>query len=244
MDSGYYAAMTGLVAKMNALDVAASNLANVGTSGYKSQREFYKSLTASLNGATPRSPLNTAINDYGVLGGATVNLDNGALQKTGGELDLAVEGKGFFQLKTAAGTRYTRNGAFRTDSQGRLISSTGDLVMGESGPITISSGPVSISSDGTISQKGGVLARIKIVDVDPSKLSPEGNSLYSAPDGAATAVKDPHVRQGMIEASNMDAVSGTVKLIMVQRGAELLQKALQIFSNDFNKTAAQEIARV
>ena len=244
MNSGYYAALTGLVAKMDALDVAASNLANVSTAGYKSQKEFYKSIVASLNGNVHMGRLNTAINNYGVLGGATVNLDSGALQKTGNELDLAVEGPGFFAVQTAAGVRYTRNGNFHTDSQGRLVSSSGDPVLGEAGPITLNSGQVSISQDGTISQNGGVVARLKIVNLAAGQLTPEGNSIYAAPQGATTPVADPHVRQGMIEASNMDPVNGTVQLILVQRTAEMLQKAIQIFNNDFNKTAAEEIARV
>jgi flagellar basal-body rod protein FlgF/flagellar basal-body rod protein FlgG len=244
MDSGYYAAVTGLVAKMDALDVAASNLANVSTAGYKSQKEFYKSLTASLNGTVPASTLNRAINDYGVLGGTVVGLDNGALQKTGNELDLAVEGAGFFAVQTAAGVRYTRNGNFRVDSKGHLISSTGDPVLGEAGPITLTSGEVSISPDGTISQNGGVLARLKVLDLAAGPLTPEGNSLYSVPKGSEKPVTDPHIRQGMIEASNIDPVNGTVQLIMVQRNAQMLEKALQIFSNDFNKTAAEQIAHV
>jgi flagellar basal-body rod protein FlgF/flagellar basal-body rod protein FlgG len=244
MDSGYYAALTGLMSKMDALDVAASNLANVSTAGYKSQKEFYSSLTASLNGIVPRTQLNRAINDYGVLGGAVVSLDSGSLQKTGNDLDLALEGAGFFALQTPAGVRYTRNGNFRVDSKGHLTSSSGDPVLGEAGPITLASGQVSISPDGTISQKGGVLARLKVVDLPAGQLTPEGSSLYSAPKGVEKPAADPQVRQGMIEASNIDPVNGMVQLIMIQRNTEMLQKALQIFSNDFNKTAAQEIARV
>ena len=244
MNSGYYAAVTGLVAKMDALDVAATNLANVSTAGYKAQKEFYKALVASLKGTVPRSSLNRAINDYGVLGGATVSLDSGALQKTDNELDLAVEGSGFFAVQTSAGVRYTRNGNFRVNSKGVLTTSSGDPVLGQGGPITLTSGKVSISSDGTISQKGGVLARLKLVDLTANQLTPQGNSLYAAPQGAEKPVANPQVQQGMIEASNMDPVNGTVQLIMVQRNAEMLQKALQIFNNDFNKTAAEEIARV
>ena len=244
MNSGYYAAVTGLVAKMDALDVAATNLANVSTAGYKAQKEFYKALVASLKGNEPRSNLNRAINDYGVLGGATISLDSGALQKTGNDLDLALEGSGFFAVQTPAGVRYTRNGTFRVNSKGTLTTSSGDPVLGEAGPITLTSDKVSISSDGTISQKGGVLARLKLVDLTASQLTPQGNSLYTAPQGAEQRVANPQVRQGMIEASNMDPVTGTVQLIMVQRNAEMLQRALQIFNNDFNKTAVEEIAHV
>jgi len=244
MNSGHYAAVTGLVAKMDALDVAATNLANVSTTGYKAQKEFYKALSASLNGILPRSSVNRAINNYGVLGGATISLDSGALQKTGNELDVAVEGSGFFAVQSSAGVRYTRNGNFRINSQGVLTTSSGDPVLGEAGPITLTSGKVSISSDGTISQNGGVLARLKLVDLTANQITPQGNSLYVAPEGAEKPAASRQVRQGMIEASNMDPVNGTVQLIMIQRNAEMLQRALQIFNNDFNKTAAEEVARI
>jgi flagellar basal-body rod protein FlgF/flagellar basal-body rod protein FlgG len=244
MDSGYYAAVTGLMAKMDALDVAASNLANVSTTGYKAQKEYYKSVAASLHGSVPTRNLNRAINAYGVLGGATVSLDNGSFQKTGNELDLAIQGSGFFAVQTSAGMRYTRNGNFQINSNGVLTSAAGDPVLGEAGPITLTSGQVSISQDGTISQQGGVLTRLKVVDLPAAQLTPQGNSLYAAPAGAEQPVADPQVRQGMTESSNMDPVTGTVQLIMVQRNAGMLQRALQIFNNDFNKTAVEEIAHV
>jgi flagellar basal-body rod protein FlgF/flagellar basal-body rod protein FlgG len=244
MNSGYYAAVAGLVAKMDALNVAASNLANISTTGYKAQKEFYKSMTASLEGHPPRGGLNRAINNFGVMGGVAVSLDNGALQKTGNDLDLAIDGTGFFTIQTAAGVRYTRNGNFTVDSQHQLVTSSGDPVLGTGGPITLTSGKVSISGEGTISQKGGVLAHLQIVDIPGDKLTPEGNSMYTAPVGAEKPVENPHVRQGMIEASNMDPVTGSVQLVMVQRNSQMLQRALQIFNNDFDKTAAEEIARV
>lgn len=244
MNSGYYAAVAGLVAKADALNVAASNLANISTAGYKAQKEFYKSVTAVLKGTPPKSTINRAINNFGVLGGASVSLESGTLEKTGNDLDLAVEGAGFFAVQTPAGVRYTRNGNFHVDSQGRLVNSTGDPVLGEAGPITLTSGKVSISQDGTISQKGGVLARLQLVNFAANQLTPEGSSKYAAPAGAQIPVTEPHVRQGMIEGSNMDPVIGSVQLVMVQRNAQMLQRALQIFNNDFDKTATEEIARV
>lgn len=244
MNSGYYAAVAGLVAKMDALDVAATNLANVSTTGYKAQKEFYKAFSASLDGTAHRGSVNRAINNYGVLGGATINLESGALQKTGNELDVAVEGSGFFAVQTSAGVRYTRNGNFRVNSSGVLTTSSGDPVLGEGGPITLTAGKVSISPDGTVSQKGGVLARLKLVVLAANQLTPQGNSMYAAPQGAEQPAPNSQIRQGMTESSNMDPVNGTVQLIMVQRNAEMLQRAMQIFNNDFNKTAAEEVARV
>ena len=244
MDSGFYAACTGLLAKTDALEVAANNLANVSTNGYKAQTEFYRALTASLNDRR-LSPLNEAVNDYGVLGGATVDLKKGEFQRTGNELDLALQGEGFFAVKTPAGIRYTRNGSFHTDINGRLMTSTGDVVMGDQGPIDLPGGAIAISSDGIISQQGAPVAQFKLVTFKPGiALAPEGNSLYQAPKGSELPADDPQVSQGMLESSNMNAVSGAVNLVTLQRHAQLLQQALAIFHSTFNGTAAQDLSRV
>ena len=247
VDSGYYAAFTGLLAGTQALELAANNLANISTTGYKAQREFYNALTASLGNSNGRqlSTLNQAINNYGVLGGATVDVQSGTLERTGNDLDVAMEGPGFFVVRTKAGLMYTRNGNFRVDADGQVVTAWGDPVMGDQGPLEIPSGPVSISADGTISSQGGVVGRFQTVDFPPgTSLIPEGNSLYKAATASATPATDPRVRQGMLEASNMSPITGTIALIMIQRQTQLLQQALSIFHNEFNKSAAEDLPRV
>jgi flagellar basal-body rod protein FlgF/flagellar basal-body rod protein FlgG len=248
VDSGFYAAFTGLLAGTQALELAANNLANISTTGYKVQREFYKSLTASLGNPNPRqiSSLNQAINNYGVLGGATVDVRAGTLERTGNDLDVAMEGSGFFVVQTKAGLRYTRNGNFRVDAEGQLVTAWGDLVLDDQGrPLQIPSGPISISPDGTISSQGAVVGSLQIVDFAPGTvLVPEGNSTYKVATGSPTPATDPRVRQGMLEASNMNAITGTIGLVMLQRQNQLLEQALSMFHNDFNKSAAEDLPRV
>ena len=120
MDSGYYAAFTGLAARMQALDLVANNLANVNTTGFRGQFEYYEGVSAGI-GNQLLSPLNIATNDYGVLGGADVNLDQGNFISTGNPLDLAIKGEAFFVLKTPRGIRYTRNGSFHVNATGQLV---------------------------------------------------------------------------------------------------------------------------
>ena len=115
--------------------------------------EFYRALDAST-GNYQLTPLNQAVNDYGILGGTAVDLKTGEFQKTGNDLDLALEGEGFFTIKTKAGVRYSRNGNFHTDSAGNLLTSTGDAVMGTLGPVQLPGGTITVSSDGTVSQGG------------------------------------------------------------------------------------------
>ncbi|HUK54709.1 MAG TPA: flagellar basal-body rod protein FlgF [Candidatus Binatia bacterium] len=244
MNSGFYAAFAGLTAKMQALDLLANNLANAGTAGFKGQHEFYKAVTASL-GFTPLSSLNRAINNYGVLGGAALDLSQGNLQETGNNLDVAIQGHGFFAVQTAAGVRYTRNGSFELNPKGRLVDHGGDPVLGDQGPLQLPPGEVSVGPNGTLSVAGAVAGKLRVVEFPPgAQLAPEGGTLFNAPAGAARPSPDSVVEQGALEQSNVNPVEGTVSLILIQRQAESLERALSVFQNDFNRTAAQELSRV
>jgi flagellar basal-body rod protein FlgF len=160
VDSGYYAVCAGLLSRMQALELAANNLANVNTSGFKGQQAMFRSLVQQA-GIT--SPMNRAVNDFGILSGTALDLSAGNIDATGNDLDVAIEGKGFFAVQTAAGVRYTRNGRFQLTSQGELVTADGDPVLGGGGPITLPSGKVSISPDGTVSVDGAIAGQLKIV---------------------------------------------------------------------------------
>jgi len=257
MGSGFYAACSGLLARMQALDVTANNLANVNTSGYKSENKFYGALTASLS-QTPvlLSPVNQAINRFGILGGDFVNFREGSLQPTGNPTDLAIENSGFFVVKTSVGIRFTRNGSFHLDSKGTLVDSNDNTVLGQGGkisvtglgklgPITIPPGTVAVSKDGTISVAGSMAGRIVLADFAPGTPAiPEGALYFDAPAGSARPIANPSIQQGNLESSNMDPVSGAIDLVDIQRSADLMMKAIGIFNNDFDKTAAELVARV
>ena len=101
MDSGYYAAMTGLVARTQALDTAAANLANAQTPGYRAEREFFRSVLLGPDAVD--SQLGETVNNYGLLGGDRLSMAQGALEQTGNPLDLAIEGQGFFMVETPNG---------------------------------------------------------------------------------------------------------------------------------------------
>jgi flagellar basal-body rod protein FlgF len=167
----------------------------------------------------------------------------GNLEHTGNQLDLGIEGKAFFTVQTRSGVVYTRNGAFRTSLSGQLMTSEGDLVLGEQGPITLPGGVVSISPDGTISVAGAVAGKLRLIEFSSeARPRPVGNSYYSAE--AVRPATRSYVREGMLEASNVNAVNATVSLIALQRHAEMLQRALSTFHNDFNRIAAAELPRI
>jgi flagellar basal-body rod protein FlgF len=245
MDSGFYAACTALMARTQTLDLVANNLANVSTPGYRAQHDSFSSLLATTSGL-PLSGLNQAVNNYSVLGDSQLDLSQGSLERTGNELDLAVEGKGFFAVKTTDGQLFTRDGNFHVSPKGQLVTSAGDLVLGtDNRPIPVVGAPVSVGPDGTISVNGALAGQLKIVDFPAgTPLQSVGKTYYSAPDKTAVPAKQATVQQGMLESSNVNPVASSVELITVQRYAELMQRALTMFHTEMNQVATQDLPRV
>jgi flagellar basal-body rod protein FlgF/flagellar basal-body rod protein FlgG len=245
MDSGYYAAMTGLMARTQALDTAAANLANSQTPGYRAEREYFRSVLLGPDALD--SQLGRTVNNYGLLGGNRLSMAQGALQQTGNPLDLAIEGEGFFQIQTANGIRYSRDGGFHRSQNGQLVTAAGEPVLSAAGqPIAVPPGEVSVGSDGALSVSGGVVASVGLFTFPAgAELTPEGANRYIAPAGTApVAAKNAAVHQGEIEAANQDAIQGSLELIVMQRQAEMMQKALTVFHTEFNKIASEDLPRV
>jgi flagellar basal-body rod protein FlgF/flagellar basal-body rod protein FlgG len=245
MDSGYYAAMTGLVARTQALDTAASNLANAQTPGFRAEREFFRSVLLGPDALD--SQLGHVVNNFGLLGGDRLDMAQGALTATGNPLDLAIEGEGFFQVQTPNGLRYTRDGGFHRSPTGQLITQAGEPVLSVGGKtIQLPPGEVTVGADGVVSVAGGVVATVGVFTFPPSaQLTPEGANRYDAPPGVTAVLSNKAtVHQGSIEAANQDVIQGSLDLIVMQRQAEMMQKALTIFHTEFNKTASEDLPRV
>ncbi|MBV8845577.1 MAG: flagellar hook basal-body protein [Bryobacterales bacterium] len=219
---------------MESLDVLANNLANTGTSGFKSDREFYGLYSEQLP----------------VLEKQWTDFSQGALVPTGDPLDLGLSGKGFFALNSSAGTVYTRNGQFQISKANQLQTSDGYTLRNSrdnGNPITIDPAkPIEVSKSGLISQGGQEVAQIEIAGIDsPSQLlSKLGNSYFAVTQGAKTqAAADTEVRQGTLEQSNVPVADSAVRLVSVMRQFEMLQKALTVGA-DMNKQAIEEVAKV
>src|SRR5580658_10425447 len=125
MDSGYYAASTALVARTQALDTIANNLANANTVGYRAEHNVFKTVLADT-GSASGSALDRAVNNFSVMGQTVLDLSQGALQKTGNDLDVGIQGSAFFAVQTSGGTMYTRNGSFQMSGNGQLVTALGD----------------------------------------------------------------------------------------------------------------------
>jgi flagellar basal-body rod protein FlgF len=245
MDSGYYAALAGLVARSQAMDTAAANLANAQTPGYRAEREYFRSVL--LGPDADASQLGETVNNYGLLGGDRLSEAQGAFQQTGNPLDLAIEGQGFFAVKAENGSRYTRDGSFHRSQAGILVTSAGEPVLSAKGqPIALPPGDISVGASGTISVAGGAVATVGVFSFSPNaQLVPEGANRYVAPAAEKPAVSTgASIHAGALEAANQDVVQGTLDLVMMQRQFEMMQKTLTVFHTEFNKFATEDLPRV
>lgn len=245
MDSGYYAAMTGLVARTQALDTAAANLANAQTPGYRAEREYFRSVLLGPDGED--SQLGQAANRYGLLGGDRLSMAEGPIEDTGNPLDLAIVGEGFFAVQTGAGIRYSRDGSFHRSQAGLLVTEKNEPVLSTRNQvIAIPPGEPSVGADGVISVNGGAVAAVGVFRFPAAaELVPEGTNRYAVGENATpTLSSGAAIRGGALEGANQDVVQGTLDLVMMQRQAEMMQKALTIFHTDFNKSAAEDLPKV
>ncbi len=244
MGSGYYAAFSGWIARSQSLDLAAGNLANAGTAGYRAEREYFRS--AILGPDALGSQLNTTVNAFGVLGGSRLDMSQGALTPTGNPLDLAIEGSGFFAIQTKQGIRYTRDGQFARAQDGTLTTEAGEPVLDARDQlIRVPTGEIAVGSDGAVSVNGALAGRIAVAGfASGDALSAEGANRYAAVEGAEPAVATGGVHQGALESSNQDVIRGSLQLVLMQRQAEMMQKAVAMFSNDLDKTASEDLPRV
>ncbi len=120
MDSGYYAACSALKTQSNALEIAANNIANTSTAGYRGQIPSFESLLVQTAGPQMGN-WERLVNEHATLHGSRLDLGQGSLEHSGNPLDLAIEGPAFFSAQTKAGTLYTRNGSFRVSATGLLV---------------------------------------------------------------------------------------------------------------------------
>ena len=247
MIRGLYTAATGMNSMQHQIDVTSNNIANVNTTGFKQDRaEFQDLMYETLNytaGQTTQTTMNPTGIDVGLgvrISGVQKNFTEGDLKLTSNPLDLAIQGKGFFPITLPSGeTAYSRNGAFKLNSEGTIVNGSGyplspEIVV----PDNVTD--LTIAKDGTVTatdpQTGDVvdLGQIAIADfINPAGLTPLGESLFMQSDasgdpleGNPTEEQFGSIQQGMIELSNVKLVNEMVDLITAQRAYEANSKAI------------------
>jgi flagellar basal-body rod protein FlgF len=219
MDNALYVGLSRQMTLQRALQLAASNIANMDTAGFKVEQLMVRT--------EPLAPQNVNIDpiNYVLDGGVARNFGQGPLDQTGATYDVAIDGDGFFSVQTDQGVRYTRDGRFSVNAENKLVTKSGDPVLSSAGAeITLNPTmpPPSIALDGTISQGAIALGKLGVVRFEDLKaLKKEGGNLYSVTgDLAPAAAPDAQLRQGMIERSNVQSVLEITHLIEVTRAYE------------------------
>ncbi len=226
MIRGFYTSLSGMISAMTRQNVVADAIANVNTAGYKAERdqqaEFGMQLASTLTGASI-GHLGTAVYPTDL----TLDRSAGPIQQTDVPTDLALEGDGLFAVRTPSGTAYTRAGDFHVDSNGTLLTPQGYPVLDTTGAPIVVSGTLTVGPDGTVD---GGPQRLAIATFPATGLVRLGDSLYgtSAPLPAATGVT---VRQGALEASNVDMDAAMTDLLSLQREFSLGSEAFSMQSD-------------
>ena len=240
MDNTLYVGLSRQLTLQRQLDLTANNLANVDTAGFKVEQLMLQS--DPLRPQTGRSRLDPI--KYVIDDGIARSFTPGALEKTSSPLDLAIEGGGFFQVQTAGGVRYTRDGRFSLDAQNRLVTQAGDAVLDGSGsPITLDpkKGEVAIAKTGQISQGGQPGAKVGVVRFANLSGLSKGDDLYSSSETPAAAT-DANVRQGYLERSNAQPVVEVTHLVEINRAYERIANMLNS-AHELSRTAIQRLGK-
>jgi flagellar basal-body rod protein FlgF len=232
MLQGYYSAATGMSVAQQNQEILAENLANAPVPGYREQglafEEYIKPTAAPTNGKST-TPLHGA-----KIAHHASSFLPGPVQHTGNPLECAIQGDGFFVLDGPNGPVYTRNGQFRIDADGQLVSHSGYPIRGDNGGLRIppNAARINIAVDGTVSADTTQIGRISLVSFpDPTKLVRVGTTLFEAPAGVEGQAAVGSIRQGYHESSNVNVVHQMVQMIVGMRQYESAAKAMRSLSD-------------
>jgi len=238
MPGGIYSALSGMRLRLDDLDRIAADLANTETAGYKTER-----ISTEVAPRAFQTALDAAID--ATRGGGKVDFRPGTMNSTGRDLDVAIDGKGFFEIQTPAGVRYTRGGNFVRDTEGKLTTADGFAVIGTGGEITLPVGPVTVMGDGNIRVGQAIVGKLKVVEfADDADVARETGTRFKAADGVTpTEAVDTRLRSGMLEHSNASVIDRMATMTEVMRSFEMLQKGISVLMNDIDGRAIQELGR-
>jgi flagellar basal-body rod protein FlgF len=269
---GIFTALSGAMAQTLKMDTIANNIANVNTAGFKrDQQTFAEYLTAIEKEQqviqVPRVPASIESfydmsgGDKGFVdsSGTYTNFEQGSLKTTGGKLDVALDGPGFFEISTPQGVRLTRAGNFTIDGNGQLVNKDGHAVLLEGAANESTPGgeanleertvqfsgrdQVYISDAGEVFDGETKMGKLSVLNVlNPESLQKVGNNNYDFKPNMApqvVTIAQPSLKQGYIETSNVNIIHEMTDMIMAQRVFEGTQKAIQVYDQMADKLINQ-----
>lgn len=236
MPDGFSIAALSMINDMQRLNGVSQNLTNALTPGYKRTVPFNVVLSELHTQSGTQSfatPLPTP---------ATVqDMKPGTLRATGNALDVAIENMGFFEVQQDGQTYYTRQGNFSIDANNRLVTQNGALVNGQSGDLKLTSLQPTINRQGQIFENGKLVGQIKLVQfVDPTLLQNIGEGKYIQASAVIKSEDKVSVRQGFLEASNVNSAAEMVHMIETMRHFETGQKIIQMY-DEMNERAISKL---
>lgn len=269
--------LSGQIAQQQKVDSIANNIANANTAGFKRDSVVFKEhLTALDKGLTdidiPNGDWTTedfyrtqgAENAMVKVDGSYTDFTQGSLQPTNNPLDFALFGKGFFEVLTPSGVRFTRKGNFNLNQQGNIVDSNGFKLLAKAPPsdpgqkripndtdilnrvIKIpTNSKISVSKEGQIFSRDGKIGDMSIVEFkDMHALKKQGHSLFinNAAENILRSKVSTSVNQGFSEASNVNTIREMSELIQAHRQFENIQKAIQTYDSLAGR-AASDIAK-
>ncbi len=240
MDTNIYIALSKEIGILRDMEVTANNLANITTTGYNSESLLFSDYLVNSNNAAEGKV--AYANDMATYR----NTEQGTLQATGSPLDAAIQGRGYFVVQTPLGPRYTRNGNFKTNAIGILVTPEGYPVLDETNQ-NITFDPtdkvVEIRNDGTIVVDNSERSRLKVVQFDNEQLMEKvGNNLYKS-DAAPKPADDYTIANGMLESSNVKPVLALTHMLYVSRSLSSTANYMDTI-NSLSRKASDTLAKV
>ncbi|MGV8906010.1 MAG: flagellar hook-basal body protein [Acetobacterium sp.] len=252
MDRGFYSVAAGILTGQKAVNVMSNNVANVNTAGYKSQGTLQTSFGEYLLSRMSSAP-NIAKNDIGTGSYMTVNsgqytdFSQGSIEKTGRNVDMAIQGDGFFLVQSDAyGQVLTRNGQFEINETGNLIlPGVGNVLNSNGQPITVTSSDFSLSSDGKILENGVATQTLYIATVtNKNDLKQVGTGFFQTQNGFQEALTENFsIIQGAIEKSNTDMTTEMSQIIARQNNFQSCAQVLKIYDR-INEISANQVGKI
>jgi flagellar basal-body rod protein FlgF len=253
MENILLVALSRQTALQRELEVVANNIANINTTGFKADGAVFSEFLTSEARAEhffPPDQRLSFVQDYMTWH----DMAQGTVQQTGNPLDVAIDGDGMLVVQTPQGERYTRNGSLQINGAGEIVTSTGDRIMGDSGPIVLASTDrdIVITKDGTIRVREGqslnsdsTRGRLRLVTfANPQQLLKDGSSTFRAPDGVLPQpAVNVNIKQGSIEKSNVRSVIEMTRMIQLTRAYTEVAHVIHQ-QNELQRNSIQQLAEV
>ncbi len=240
MFRGVYNSAAAMLVQQHAVDVAANNLANAGTSGFRKSTVSFKAfpdagVARQENDGSSRGhregigniPLSVVVSESSPV------MSPGEIRETGNHLECSIKGEGFFQVSDGNNTWFTRSGLFTLDSEGQMVTHSGLVLMGDGGPIPVGDAAVvSINEKGVVISDGEEVGRVPLFSFEaPSRLRQVGSSLLAGTVASGAPVRiDPDqvsLVPGSVEGSNVNVVEEMVRMLAASRAYEAVSKSFE-----------------